>query len=142
MSINKRKYLWQTALLTLLLSGVGGVGYYLLSPEHYLGAYPFIPIYFFVFGVFMINMMERCRMVMPKQMVQIYMLSRVIRMVFSLVVMLIYCIAVAEQEIAFLLTFVGNYFVYMIYDSWFFFTYEADGKLKLNKNKQDNETIA
>ena len=43
MSINltKRKYLLYLTLITLLLSGVGGVTYFSLVPEHYFGGYPF-----------------------------------------------------------------------------------------------------
>ena len=41
----------------------------------------------------------------------------------------------------FLLTFIVNYLIYLIYDSWFFFTFEANRKLKKKKRKA-NETIA
>ena len=53
MSINltKRKYLLYLTLITLLLSGVGGVTYFSLVPEHYFGGYPLIPVFFYIFGV-------------------------------------------------------------------------------------------
>lgn len=56
-----------------------------------------------------------------------------------MIVMLVYCVAVREEARAFLLTFIANYLIYLIYDSWFFFTFEANRKLK---KKSNNEKIA
>ena len=119
MSITKRNYLWQVALLTVLVGGIGGWVYYSVFPHHYFGGYPLIPAFFLVFGVFMINMVESCRYRMPGRMLQIYLLMRVMRMLASIIVML----------------------VYLTYDSWFFFTFEMNRKLK-KKKRQENETIA
>lgn len=49
------------------------------------------------FGVFMINMVESCRHRMPGRMLQIYLLMRVMRMLASIIVMLVYCVAVREE---------------------------------------------
>ena len=140
-SITKRNYLWQITLLTVLIGGIGGRAYYSLFPHHYLGGYPWIPIFFLTFGVFMIKMVESCRHRMPGRMLQIYLLMRVMRMLASIIVMLVYCVAVREEAKEFLLTFIVNYLIYLIYDSWFFFTFEANRKLKKKKRKE-NETIA
>ena len=137
-SITKRNYLWQITLLTVLIGGIGGWAYYSVFPHHYFGGYPLIPIFFLTFGVFMINMVESCR---HRRMLQIYLLMRVMRMLASIIVMLVYCVAVREEAKEFLLTFIVNYLIYLIYDSWFFFTFEANRKLKKKKRKE-NETIA
>lgn len=129
MSITKRNYLWQVALLTVLVGGIGGWVYYSVFPHHYFGGYPLIPAFFLVFGVFMINMVESCRYRMPG------------RMLASIIVMLVYCVAVREEAKEFLLTFIANYLIYLTYDSWFFFTFEMNRKLK-KKKRQENETIA
>jgi len=76
---------------------------------------------------------------MPGRMLQIYLLMRVMRILVSMIVMLVYCVAVREEARAFLLTFIANYLIYLIYDSWFFFTFEANRKLK---KKSNNEKIA
>lgn len=140
-SITKRNYLWQITLLNVLIGGIGGWAYYSVFPHHYFGGYPLIPIFFLTFGVFMINMVESCRHRMPGRMLQIYLLMRVMRMLASIIVMLVYCVAVREEAKEFLLTFIVNYLIYLIYDSWFFFTFEANRKLKKKKRKE-NETIA
>lgn len=128
MTITKRNYLLHTALLTVLIGIVGGWAYFSINP-----------LFFFVFGVFMINMTESCRHRMPGRMLQIYLLMRVMRILVSMIVMLVYCVAVREEARAFLLTFIANYLIYLIYDSWFFFTFEANRKLK---KKSNNEKIA
>ncbi len=139
MTITKRNYLFQTTLLTILVGGIGGWAYYSVNPHHYFGGYPLIPLFFYVFGIFMISMTEACRHHMPGRMLQIYLLMRVMRMLVSMIVMLIYCVIVREESKGFLLTFIANYLIYLIYDSWFFFTFEANRKMKKRK---ENETIA
>ena len=71
-------------------------------------------------------------------MLQIYLLMRVMRMLASIIVMLVYCVAVREEAKEFLLTFIANYLIYLTYDSWFFFTFEMNRKLK-KKKRQENE---
>ncbi len=139
MTITKRNYLLQTTLLTVLVGGIGGWGYYSVNPHHYFGGYPLIPLFFYIFGIFMISMTENCRHHIPGRMLQIYLLMRVMRMLASIIVMLIYCVIVREESKGFLLTFIANYLIYLIYDSWFFFTFEANRKMK---KKKENETIA
>jgi len=138
-TITKRNYLLHTALLTAVIGIAGGGAYYLINPHHYFGGYPLIPLFFFVFGVFMINMTENCRHRMPGRMLQIYLLVRVMRMLVSMFVMLVYCVAVRGEARAFLLTFIANYLIYLMYDSWFFFTFEANRK---QKKKSNYEKIA
>lgn len=139
MSITKRNYLLHTTLLTLLVGGLGGWIYFSFFPHHYFSGYPLIPIFFYIFGFFMIRMTDNCRRKMPGKMLLIYLLIRVMRMLASMIVMLIYCIAVREEATEFLLTFIANYLIYLMYDSWFFFTFEANRELK---KKKQNETIA
>lgn len=139
LSITKRNYLVQTALLTILTGGVGGWIYFSIFPHHYFGGYPLIPVYYFVFGAFVISMVDSCRHRMPGRLLQIYLLIRVMRMLVSILVMLIYCLVVRQEAKEFLLTFILNYVIYLTYDTWFFFAFEANRKLK---KKRENETMA
>lgn len=86
-------------------------------------------------------MTEMCRKHSPKWMLQIYLLLKVMRMLFAIIVMAIYCVAVREEIRAFLLTFIANYLIYLIYDSWFFFTFEMNRKAKkVRKMKRKHNT--
>lgn len=138
MTVTKQKYLFQTTLLTLFSGVAGGWVYYSINPYHYIGGYPLIPVFFYAFGVFMINMTETCRKQMPGRMLLIYLLIRLIKMFASIILMLVYCIIVHEESKGFLLAFIANYLIYLIYDSWFFFNFEADRKWRM---KKENETI-
>lgn len=139
MTKTKRNYLLHTALLTALIGGVGGWAYYMFNPHHYFSGYPLIPLFYFVLGALMIYVVERCRYRMPERLSMVYLLIRALRMIVSVLVMLVYCIAVREEARAFLLTFIANYIIYLSYDSWFFFTFEMNRKQKKENN---NEKIA
>lgn len=128
MTTIKRNYLLHTAILSVAM----GVG------DYFVG-FPLVPLFFFLVGVFVINMTETCRLRMPKRMLQVYLLARVLRMVLAMMVMLVYCVAVRQEVKLFLITFIINYLIYLIYDSWFYFHVES--KLKTKKTKTD-ETIA
>ena len=54
---------------------------------------------------------------------------------------LIYCLAVREEARAFLLTFILFYLIYLVFETWFFFSFELNQKRK-KKNKKKNETVA
>ena len=109
-SLTKRNFLYQITLLTLIAGWVGaGILHYLL-PGHYFGGYPFIPVYFFLFGLFEISMFDACRKHAP----------------------------VREEAKLFLLTFILYYIVYLIYETWFFFTYEVGKKQKKEKKNETN----
>lgn len=143
MSINltKRKYLLYLTLVTLLLSGVVGVTYFSLVPEHYFGGYPLIPVYFYVFGVFNIYMFDACRRLAPEKMLLLHLAVKVLKMILSVVVLVVYCLVVREEAVSFLLTFIVNYLIYLILDTGFFAGYELNKKRQKN-NKTKNETAA
>lgn len=133
-SKTKRNYLWQVTFIALLLGGAGGWGYFLLFPHHYFGGYPFIPVFFWTFGVFTIHMVEACRRLVPKRLLEVYMLLRVMRVVLALMVMLCYGVVVRIEVRAFLLTFIAHYLIFLIYDSWFFFKFEMNRKNRLSRH--------
>lgn len=130
MNIIGRNYLLSTALLTILVGGLGGWAYYSAFPHHYFRWYPLIPIFFYVFGVFMASMLKTFRQAMPGRMLQIYIRMRSMRMVASFFIMVGYCVVVGEEIKEFLLAFIANYLTYLIYDSWFYLNFEASRKLK------------
>ena len=126
-SLTKRNFLYQITLLTLIAGWVGaGILHYLL-PGHYFGGYPFIPVYFFLFGLFEISMFDACRKHAPQKM-----------LLLSVILLVVYCFAVREEAKLFLLTFILYYIVYLIYETWFFFTYEVGKKQKKEKKNETN----
>lgn len=75
---------------------------------------------------------------MPGKLLQTYLLLRVMRMLASFILMVLYCVIVRDEAQSFLLTFIANYLIYLTYDSWFFFTFEVNKK---SQKEKQNETI-
>lgn len=72
---------------------------------------------------------------MPGKLLQTYLLLRVMRMLASFILMVLYCVIVRDEAQSFLLTFIANYLIYLTYDSWFFFTFEVNKKSQKEKQK-------
>ena len=86
-------------------------------------------------------MFDACRRHAPQRLLLLYLAMKMIKMILSLILVLIYCLAVREEARAFLLTFISFYLLYLIYETWFFFSFEVNLKRK-KKNKNKNETVA
>ena len=136
-SKTKRNFIWWHTLFAVISGALGAVILHFALPGHYFGGYPFIPIYFYFFGLFSIYAFDACRRHAPQRML----LLKMIKMILSLILVLIYCLAVREEARAFLLTFISFYLIYLIFETWFFFSFELNQKRK-KKNKKKNETVA
>ena len=134
----KRNFIGLHTLFAIISAGLGAVILHIALPGHYFGGYPFIPVYFYLFGLFSIYMFDACRLHAPQKMLLLYL---AIKMVISIILVLIYCIAVREEAKAFLLTFISFYLIYLIFETWFFFSFEVNQKRK-KQNKKKNETVA
>ena len=55
----------------------------------------------------------------------LYLAMKMIKMILSLILVLIYCLAVREEARAFLLTFISFYLIYLIFETWFFFSFDT-----------------
>ena len=130
MSTSPTKKLFITWFTLLMLIAGWSIGPVLaiLLPEHYFGWYPFIPLFFYIFGWFDISLFEFCRSHAPKKMQLVYLGTKAIKMLFSLMVLLIYAIKVEEKKVEFFLTFFVFYMISLVFESWFFYRYERGNK--------------
>ena len=130
MSVSPTKKLfviWYTVLMLVAGWSIGStmaIG----MPEHYFGWYPFIPVFFYIFGWFDISMFAACRRLAPQKMQIVYLGTKAIKMLFSLMVLLIYAIKVDEKKGEFFLTFFAFYLISLVFESWFFYRYESGNK--------------
>ena len=67
-------------------------------PEWYFEWYPFIPIFFYVFGWFYIYMFDACRLFAPQRQQYVYLAMKGIKMIFSMGILLFYAVHVKEQK--------------------------------------------
>lgn len=140
-SKTKRNFIALHTLFAILSAGVGALILHVALPGHYFGGYPFIPAYFYLFGLFSIYMFDACRRHAPQRLSLLYLAIKMVKMILSLILLLMYCIAVREEAKAFLLTFISFYLIYLIFETWFFFSFEVNRKRK-KKNINKDETIA
>ena len=137
-SKTKRNFIALNTLFAILSGAAGAVILHIALPGHYFGGYPFIPVYFYIFGLFSIYMFDACRQHAPQKMLLLYMAMKVMKMLLSVILLVVYCFAVREEAKLFLLTFILYYIVYLIYETWFFFTYEVGKKQKKEKKNETN----
>ena len=131
MSISLTKKLFVTWFTVLILVSGWTIGPVLATwfPEHYFEWYPFIPVFFYIFGYFDISIFETCRRYAPQKMQLAYLGTKAIKMLFSLMVLLIYAVKVEEKKVEFFLTFFVFYLISLAFESWFFYRYER-GNIK------------
>ena len=140
-SKTKRNFIGLNTLFAILSGAAGALILHIALPGHYFGGYPFIPIYFYFFGLFSIYAFDACRRHAPQRMLLLYLAIKMVKMILSIILVLIYCITVREEAKAFLLTFISFYLIYLIFETWFFFSFEVNQKRK-KQNKKKNETVA
>ena len=130
MSVSPTKKLFVTWFTILILVSGWTIGPILATwfPEHYFEWYPFIPVFFYIFGWFDISIFEFCRRYAPQKMQLVYLGTKAIKMLFSLMVLLIYAVKVEEKKVEFFLTFFAFYLISLAFESWFFYRYERGNK--------------
>lgn len=127
-SLPKKLYLTWFTLLMFVAGWTIGPALAIWMPIHYFEWYPFIPVFFYIFGWFTIYMFEACRKYAPQKIQLVYLGTKGIKMFFSLMMLLIYAVKVEEKKVEFFLTFFCFYVLTLVFDSWFFFRYERKQK--------------
>lgn len=127
-SPTKKLFIITYTLLMLVAGWSIGPGIATWMPEYYFKWYPFIPVFFYVFGWFDISMFEACRRLAPQKIQLVYLGTKAVKMLFSLIVLLVYSVKVEEKKVEFCLTFFAFYLINLVFESWFFYRYERGNK--------------
>ena len=94
-SVEIRKYLVETALLTLLTGGIGMWIFHAVRPALFLSDYIWIPVYFYVIGALLMAGVARSgKGGNTKRLVQVYLLARIVKMFVSVMAVVIFCVTV------------------------------------------------
>lgn len=96
-SKTKRNFIGLNTLFAILSAGVGAVFYHVALPGHYFGGYPFIPTYFYLFGLFMYLYVRCVSAAAPQKMLLLYLAIKMVKMILSIILVLIYCLAMREE---------------------------------------------
>lgn len=133
-TLTKKNFLiWETvviAVATLIVYGVIDI----FMPEHHFVWFPFIPLFFYLFGIYSIYMFDKCRVENPSKLLIVYMGVKFAKLVLSLAIILFYTLRIKVQTEDFVIVFFLFYLITLIFQSWFFVLYESN-KLRQKKNK-------
>ena len=94
----KRNFIGLHTLFAILSATLGAVILHFALPGHYFGGYPFIPVYFYLFGLFSIYMFDACRLHAPQKLLLLYLAIKMVKMILSIILVLIYCLALASSR--------------------------------------------
>ncbi len=78
-SKTKRNFIWWHTLFAVISGALGAVILHFALLGHYFGGYPFIPIYFYFFGLFSIYAFDACRRHAPQRMLLLYLATKMIK---------------------------------------------------------------
>lgn len=140
----KRKKLTYLLYLTAFTLVVGVIGALLLLygwPGTYFAAYPFIPIYFYIFGFILIQMFERIKKNIQSKTLLLYVSIRMMKLLISVIVLAIYGLVLHSQIKEFMFTFVVFYLLFLVFDTCFFFKVEVNEIKRLQEQKKKNENL-
>jgi len=115
----------------VLGSGIWAILYYVF-PAYYPESIGSIFLFFLVVEIFIVNYVysKSLKSEKPQKMVNVYLLTKVVKMLLSLVFVTIYVLAVKEQIKSFVLVFMIFYIVFLAVESKLFIQIEKHLKKK------------
>ena len=115
----KKVFIKKMTILTLILSVV-------------IGWFPAIPVFFYLFGLFYINMFSLAYRLGEDKMVPLFLVCKGTKFLVSVLIVSIYCYAVQHEIVAFFATFLVFYISFLIFETVYFTNIE----LRLIKKKK------
>ncbi|MDR0892297.1 MAG: hypothetical protein LBN24_06740 [Mediterranea sp.] len=134
-------YLIGLTLLTLIVGGVVDILLKEAFPHAYFEAYPFIPLYFYVLELLVYYGTLASRRGKSRQAPLWLMAIKMVKLVGSVLVAVLYCLLMKEHVRDFLLVFVLFYLLYLTYETLFFAAVEKRRESE-QKEKNENGTIS
>ena len=136
--ISKHKYLLYLSLVAMLWDIMSGCLLHFVFPAHYLPIYPAIPIYFYLLNIVVYFIIDSFKN-QSNNSVMVFLGSKIIKLLISIALMLIYVLFVRVQIIEFLIAFIGNYLFFLILDTLLMMKYQP-GKAVFN-NGGDRKSV-
>lgn len=99
-----------------------------IFPSFYFNVFPLVPVYFLLLGISQIAMFQVWRNASGKQFFSVYMITRFLKILLSVMVAFLGYYFLKHNKEAFLAVFVLFYFVYLAFETWVF-----SQKMKENK---------
>lgn len=123
---NRLRYkllLFITGVYAAVGIALGGL-LYTIWPQYYFTWYPSIPLYYYVVELVMLVVLERANRKQPDKIVTCYMVTRLAKLVLTIVFLWLYLVLVDERIKYFGLTLMLFYFIHLTFETSMFYLYE------------------
>ena len=137
LSLLKRKYMVSLALMMVVMTVLAVLLFYTCVPQHYFVCFPFIPVFFFLFGWLNISALLFLFRNMPRYFISGFILCKGIKFIMSLLAVIVYGVMVHREIIAFTLVFLTFYVASLVLETRYFVRIESI----LKHRDTDNRTI-
>ena len=128
----KKIFIRKMTILTLVLSVTIGLVYHLFIPDRYFPWFPAIPVFFYLFGLFYINMFSLAYRLGEDKIIPLFLVCKGAKFMVSILIVAVYCFAVRHEVFAFIATFMAFYLSFLIFETVYFINIE----LRLKKKKK------
>ena len=116
-----RRFVIGVTILTLAAGWGGAALIRSAFPGHYLSVFPYIPLGFLLWELLFITLLDRNRG--RKRFIWLYMGMKVAKLLLAIVAIGVYTLGVGVQNTDFVLTLMGYYLIYLIYETVLFGKY-------------------
>ena len=101
---------------------------------HYFAWFPAIPIYFYLLEITMLIVLEKANRKRPDSVVTSYMITRLVKLILTIVFLWVYMVFIGDSLRSFALTVMLFYFICMFFETYMFYLYE---KWRMKKKYED-----
>ncbi|PXV63801.1 hypothetical protein CLV62_11250 [Dysgonomonas alginatilytica] len=136
MNIFKTKLIISIIAFGLIISGCIGVGLSCFLPTFDWNWFVGLTIFYLIIESLVVSLVEKCSQKKDKkQLVNMYMLTKVIKVITSLIFVTVYVLTVKENIKAFVAVFILFYLLYLIAETFIFMKVEKRIKEKNSSNE-------
>lgn len=135
-TLTKKKFVFWITIFMVLFTLIVGAFIKIVETIHYFEWYPFIPVFFYLLGMYGIYMFDYCRKYKPQKLLSVYIGLKFLKMVLSMIVLLFYILKIQVHKEDFILVFFLFYIFSTIFQSAFFYMYESNKKRQKIERKQ------
>ena len=120
----KNEFTKDVILVTIISIAVGLIGFlilFFLLPGKYFKSYPLIHLFFYGYALISGYKVKRAESDLKKtKTIKVFFINRSIKIVLAILIMFAYILTYKETAKTFSIVFVSFYFLFLIYDTWFF----------------------
>ena len=128
-----RLFLFVTWVYSVVGVSLGGL-LNTLSHTHFFAWFPAIPIYFYLLEITMLIVLEKANRKRPDSVVTSYMITRLVKLILTIVFLWVYMVFIGDSLRSFALTVMLFYFICMFFETYMFYLYE---KRRMKKKYED-----